>query len=137
MRIGTVAKEAGVGVETIRFYERKGLIAQPPKPAEGVFRQNSPEVVVRILFIRQAQALGFSLNEIEELLHLRTEPSTDCADIRTRAEKKLLEVNRKIGQLVSIQNALQTLIHACPGQGRATECCSILGAMDPSRDEEI
>ena len=75
MRIGKVAEKAGVGVETIRFYERKGLIEQPRKPVDGGYRSYSPETVIRVRFVREAQCLGFSLKEIEELRVLR--PSHD------------------------------------------------------------
>ncbi len=80
MTIGRVANKAGISVETIRFYERKGLIDQPMRPQDGGFRIYPSEAVGRIHFIRQAQDLGFSLKEIVELLSLRADVSTDCAD---------------------------------------------------------
>ena len=89
MRIGTAAKTAGVSVETVRFYERQGLIGQPSRPIDGGYRSYPSETVGRIRFIRQAQDLGFALKEIEELLSLRADPSTDCADVRARASMKL------------------------------------------------
>ncbi len=113
--IGKAARMAGVGVETIRFYERRGLIEQPPKPALGGFRAYPDETVRRIRFIRQAQELGFSLREIDDLLSLRADPSSDAGDVRERAEAKLTEVNRKIGELERIRTALETLLAACPG----------------------
>ncbi|MCZ6512944.1 MAG: MerR family DNA-binding protein [Nitrospinae bacterium] len=129
MTISKIAKEAGVGVETIRFYERKGLVDQPPKPSSGGFRVYTAEAAERIRFIRQAQELGFSLREIQELLSLRTDPATDCADVRERAQAKLDEVNRKIALMKGIQTALQKLIKACPGQG-ALQLCSIIEAIE-------
>ena len=129
MRIGTIANKAGVGVETIRFYERKTLIAQPPKPAGGGFRDYPAETVERIWFIRQAQSLGFSLDEIDELLSLRADPSTDCADVRERARAKLGEVNAKIARLTAIRSAIEELIDACPGKG-AARLCTILEAFE-------
>jgi MerR family mercuric resistance operon transcriptional regulator len=99
MTIGKAARKAGVGVETIRFYERKGLIDRPPRPNVGGFRVYPVETVERIRFIRQAQELGFSLREILELLSLRADPESDCADVRERAEAKLREVTRKIAGL--------------------------------------
>lgn len=131
MRIGTVAKRAGVGVETVRFYERQGLIDRPAKPANGGYRSYPPEIVDRIRLIRQAQSLGFSLKEIEELLSLKADPTADCADIRVRAQAKLREVNRKIDRLTAIQFALQNLLEACPGEGVAARFCSILEALEP------
>jgi MerR family mercuric resistance operon transcriptional regulator len=131
MQISTVAKRAGVGVETVRFYERRGLITQPRRPLDGGFRDYPAEIVDRIRFIRQAQDLGFALKEVDELLSLRSDPSTDCADVRERARAKLEEVNQKIVRLIAIRSALEGLVDACPGQGPAARCCSILGALEP------
>lgn len=128
MTIGTAAREAGVGVETIRFYERRGLVAQPPKPAGSGARRYSPETVERIRFIREAQQLGFSLREIAELLALRADPSADCSEVREQASVKLDEVRRKIERLRQIGAALETLIAACPGRGRL-QTCSIMDAL--------
>jgi MerR family mercuric resistance operon transcriptional regulator len=132
MRISTVAKKAGVGVETVRFYERRGLITQPPRPLDGGFRDYPAEIVDRIQFIRQAQNLGFALKEVDELLSLRSDPSTDCADVRERARAKLEDVSQKIVRLIAIQSALQDLIDACPGKGPAARRCCILGALEPN-----
>lgn len=126
--ISRAADEAGVGVETIRFYERKGLIEQPPKPQSG-YRVYSGEVVERIRFIRQAQELGFSLRETDELLSLRADPDTDCADVQTQALAKLAEVERKMAQLRTIRSALKELIAACPKRGPAAGRCTILEAL--------
>ena len=134
MTISKSARQAGVGVETIRFYERRGLIQQPRKPDGIGFRVYPEETVQRIRFIRQAQELGFSLKEIDELLSLRADPSTDCADVRTRAQTKLEDVNEKITRLAAIQSALQGLISACPGRGPAARCCSILEALTDAEE---
>lgn len=125
MRIGEAAQRAGVGVETIRFYERKGLIEQPPKSAGAGFRVYPEDTVKRIVFIRQAQQIGFSLREITELLALRADPAADCSAVREQAVAKLQQVWRKVEQLGEIGAALESLIAACPGQG-ALEACSIL-----------
>lgn len=130
LTISKAAEKAGVGVETIRFYERKGLIEQPPKPAAAGFRTYPEETVEHIRFIRQAQELGFSLREVLELLELRADPKADAADVRSRGLAKLEDVNRKIDQLEHIRGALETLIAACPGQG-ALRCCSIMEALNP------
>ena len=129
MKISAVARNTGVGVETVRFYERQGLIAQPPRPSDGGFRSYPPEVLERIRFIRQAQSLGFSLKEIDELLSLRADPSADCGDVRQRAQSKLEEVEEKIASLTTIRSALRGLIDACPGEG-AARFCSILDSLD-------
>ena len=133
MRISDAAKAAGVGVETIRFYERKGLVEQPRRPAlGGGFRSYSQETVERIRFIRQAQEIGFSLKEIKELLSLRVDPDADCGEVRVHARAKLDEVNRKIASLTEMKAALEDLIEACPGQGAALGECSILEALTRS-----
>ncbi len=129
MTIGKAARRAGVGVETVRFYERKELIAQPAKPAASGFRNYPEETVERIRFIRQAQELGFSLREVGELLELRADPDADAADVRFRATAKLKDVNGKIDRLSRIRDALETLIAACPGRG-ALSCCSIMDALE-------
>jgi len=129
MKIGEIARQTGIGVETVRYYERRGLITQPPKPAHGGFRSYPPETVERINFIRQAQSLGFSLREIGELLALRTDPATNCADVRERALAKQRDVDGKIARLRNMQTALQILIDACPGRG-AVRLCSIMKALE-------
>lgn len=136
MTIGKAAHMAGVGVETIRFYERKGLIDQPPKPLDSGFRVYPDEAVQRIRFIRHAQEIGFSLREIDELLSLRADPSADCADVREQAMAKLEEVDRKIDRLKEIRGALKKLIAACPGRG-ALRVCSIMGALVGTVDGQI
>ena len=133
MTIGKAARNVGVGVETIRFYERKGLIDRPLKPPRAGFRVYPQETIQRIRFIRQAQAIGFSLHEINELLSLRADPAADCSSVRQQASVKLAEVNRKITQLEDIRVALQDLIAACPGRG-ALRVCSIMETLAASDD---
>ena len=128
MLIGEVAKEAGVGVETVRFYEQRGLIPQPPRPSDGGYRQYSIGEIRRIKFIRRAQDLGFSLGEIGDLLKLEAGESGRCVDVRRRAEHKRDDVQGKLDNLARIKTALDTLIEACPGKGPARKC-SILGAI--------
>ena len=127
--ISKAAKRAGTGIETVRFYERRGLIDQPPKPAAGGFRDYPPETVSRLRFIREAQELGFSLDEIADLLSLRADPKANCAQVQRRAEAKLAEVRRKIERLQDIGTALDRLIAACPGKG-ALGACSILESLE-------
>ncbi|PSQ90736.1 MAG: hypothetical protein BRD57_06075 [Proteobacteria bacterium SW_6_67_9] len=91
--IGQAARAAGVGVETVRFYERKGFIERPPKPASGA-RRYPQTTVDRIRALRQGQELGFSLAEIDALLALHADPATDCAHVRERAERHLDEIER-------------------------------------------
>jgi DNA-binding transcriptional MerR regulator/copper chaperone CopZ len=132
LTISRAAILAGVGVETIRFYERRGLIKQPPRPRNGGYRCYDDAVVERIRFIRQAQELGFSLREIKDLLSLRADPAADCGDVRKQASIKREEVNRKIVQLQQIRSALDELIASCPGGG-AIRACTILSALNTGR----
>lgn len=121
LTIGKVAKEACVGVETIRFYERKGLIDKPPTKESG-YRQYSADIVKRIKFIKRAKELGFSLKEIHELLWLRMEPGATCADVRSRAKDKIADVERRIEELSMIKKALDRLAASCKGRGPTSEC---------------
>jgi MerR family copper efflux transcriptional regulator len=127
LTISRAAMLAGVGVETIRFYERRGLITQPPRPRSG-FRSYDDGVVECIRFIRQAKELGFSLGEIKELLQLRADPHADCADVRRQAVIKRNEVSQKVAQLQRIRTALDELIASCPGGG-ALRACAIIDAL--------
>lgn len=132
MTIGKVAQAVGVGVETIRFYERRGLIEQPSRPAAGGYRIYSDETVRRVQFIRRAQELGFSLREIAELLSLRTDHDSDAREVRQRATAKLQDVERKIERLQHIRRGLVTLLDRCPGEG-PLRCCSIIDALEHDR----
>ena len=122
-------------METIRFYERRGLIQKPRKPEGYGYRVYPEETVQRTRFIRQAQEIGFKLREIDELLSLQSDPSADCAGVRDRAAAKLEEVNRKILQLENMRGALEELIAACPASG-ALRACSILQALGSNGQEE-
>ena len=129
MRISEVAQAAGVGVETIRYYERRGLIRQPPKPARG-WRRYDEGVVRRVQFVKRAQELGFTLDDIEELLRLRTTKSPrTCARVSVKARAKIDEIDAKIRDLASIREVLSALAEACPGDGEG-ENCPILDALD-------
>ncbi len=121
LTIGQVAKKAGVNVETIRYYERRGHIPKPPRPRSG-YRQYSEETVNRIQFIKRAQELGFTLKEISELLSLRVDLGTTCADVKRRAEAKIADIEEKIRTLQSIKKALTKLVSLCSGEGPTGEC---------------
>ena len=103
LSIGQVAQRAGVGIETIRFYEREGLIADPPRKPSG-YREYSPEVVRRITFIRRAKDLGFSLKEIGELLGLKVHPRSGCAAVKRNAEAKI-----SVRQTIDRQSVIEIL----------------------------
>jgi MerR family mercuric resistance operon transcriptional regulator len=128
MKISDVARDSGVGVETVRFYERKGLVPRPRRPFSG-YRNYDEDAAKRIRFIRRAQELGLSLAEARQLLALRTDANVNCADVRVTAEAKIAEIDRKISSLRTIRNALVDLARICPGGGPLDDC-PILGAIE-------
>lgn len=128
MTIGQVARQAGVGVETVRFYERAGLLAAPPRRESG-YRQYAQDAVARIQFIKRAKELGFSLKEITELLSLRVDPETTCGEVKQRAEAKMANIDAKLRDLQRMKAALAELVAACSGSG-PTSHCPILDALE-------
>ncbi len=132
LTIGQAARGAGVGVETVRFYERQGLLKEPTRADSG-YRQYAEDVVARLRFIRRAKELGFSLKEIKELLALRVDPDTTCAEVRKRAEQKISDVEAKIQALQNMKKALTKLSKTCSGRGPTSEC-PILDALDTEPD---
>jgi MerR family transcriptional regulator, copper efflux regulator len=128
LTIGLVARRAKVGVETVRFYERQGLIEEPPRRLSG-YRQYDDEVVSRLGFIRRAKELGFTLKEIKELLSLRHDPSTSAADVKRRAEAKIADIETKIRTLQRMKKALGKPTSACRGHTTSAEC-PLLHALD-------
>jgi len=132
LTIGKVAKQAGVGVETVRFYEREGLVDDPRanrrRPASG-YREYDPAVVRRIRFIRHAKELGFTLREIKELLELRVEPDRKCGDVLELAEAKIADIEQRIRKLKKMRRALASLTRDCQ-RGRPTDECPILKSLD-------
>ena len=123
-----VARAGGVNLETIRYYERRGLLPKPPRTPAG-YRAFNPEAVRRIRFIKQAQALGFSLKDVRELLSLRVDPRRSCGDVRARAEAKLADIEEKIRGLHAMKKTLARFIAACSGRGPVSKC-PILEALD-------
>ena len=119
--IGKLARSAGVNVETVRFYERKGLLAQPERPQAG-FRSYSSAALRRLRFIRSARELGFTLNEISELLTLRQNPSATCEDVRARTREKIDEIDRKLELLGKMRVSLTHLVQSCESNGPALAC---------------
>lgn len=128
LTIGQVAKRAGIGVETVRFYEREGLLGQPERRPSG-YRQFDEGIVARLQFIRRAKELGFTLKEIKELLSLKVDPSTTCAEVKGRAEAKIADIEARIESLKRMKRALVKLTRACTGR-RETSDCPILDALD-------
>lgn len=128
LTIGQVARQADVGVETVRFYERRGLLEEPPRKPSG-YRQYGAEVVDRIRFIKRAKELGFTLNEINELLQLRLDPQGNCDEVRRRAEQKIVDIESKLKQLRAMKRAVSKLVRACASD-RQPDSCPILESLE-------
>lgn len=128
LTIGQVAQKAGVGVETVRFYERQGLLEEPARKESG-YRQYPEDVVARLRFIRRAKELGFSLKEIKELLALRVDPATTCREVKEQAQAKIADIEGKIRSLLRMKEALVELSRVCRGRGPTSEC-PILDALE-------
>ncbi len=118
---GELAKEGGVNLETVRYYERQGLLPKPPRSPSG-YRLFPPDSVRRVRFIKRAQELGFSLKEIKELLALRVSTSSTASDVRKHAEAKVADIEEKIQTLRAMKKALARLTATCCGEGSASEC---------------
>lgn len=129
LTIGRVARESGVGVETVRFYERKGLVRRPQRNGSS-FREYLGEDPVRIRFIKRAQDLGFTLREIKELIELNSRPKATCGDIRARAEAKLAEIDAKIRDLKKMKTTLSRLSNACGDGKQALAKCQVLDCFE-------
>lgn len=121
LSIGQVAKQTGVTVETVRFYEKRGLIEQAKRTASG-YRQYVPGTVKRIRFIQHAKDAGFTLNDIAELLALRQAPGETCAPIRARAQAKIEAVDSKLRDLQRIRDALSKLVNKCDTNDALGDC---------------
>jgi MerR family copper efflux transcriptional regulator len=119
--VGQVAKRAGVGIETVRFYERHGLLDEPERRASG-YRQYGDDDVAVLRFIRRAKRLGFTLKEIKALLALRLDGSATRSDVRGQATAKVRDIDAKIRDLQRMRDALSGLVDACHGDGPATGC---------------
>lgn len=128
LTIGRLAREAGVNLETVRYYERRGLLPKPPRSASG-YRLFPVEAARRLRFIRRAQELGFSLGEIRELLSLRVSATARSTDVRKRAEAKIADIDAKIRSLDSMKRTLRNLTNACEGCGPIA-ACPILESLD-------
>jgi Hg(II)-responsive transcriptional regulator len=125
-----LADQAGVNLQTIRYYERRGLLPAPPR-TNGGYRQFGPDAVARIRFIRRAQELGFSLDEVEDLLALRADAAADRAEVRRATEAKIADIEAKIRDLERMRSILRHLADACHGHGTTSEC-PILDALAES-----
>lgn len=128
MTSGQLAKAANVNTETLRYYERRGLMPEPPRRDSG-YRTYPQESVARLSFIKGAQDLGFSLEEIKELLALRVDETASSGEVRRRAQTKVAQIDEKIRKLQEMRNALDHLVEQCHGEGPTSEC-PILEAME-------
>jgi len=129
--IGQLAETAGVGVETVRFYQHRVLLREPPRPCGGIRRYTDADAA-RISFIKAAQELGFTLTEIRELLGL--EEGGACRDVQRLAERKLADVRRRIARLRRIDRTLSTLGRRCEaGHGRVA--CPIIASLTSTKTD--
>jgi Hg(II)-responsive transcriptional regulator len=131
LRIGELAARASVNVQTIRYYERRGLLAEPHRTPAG-YRLFPPEAVRIVRFIKGAQGLGFALEEIERLLQLRHDRVTSCHEVKTLAQAKIEAVEEKLRRLAALKGALETLVRSCD-RGDSRLECPILEAMEDDR----
>jgi DNA-binding transcriptional MerR regulator len=132
LTIGRVAQAAGVGIETVRYYERTGLLEPPPRTRAG-YRQYPPEAVDRLAFIRHAQRLGFTLAEIADLLALHEVP-VPCEDVKTRAAAKVAAIDEKVAALLAVKTELLVLVERCDSVC-TTSCTVLLPAATCGREE--
>ncbi|GJM25619.1 MAG: heavy metal-dependent transcription regulator 2 [Phycisphaerae bacterium] len=121
MKIGELSKQSGAGIETIRFYERKGLLADPVRSPTG-YRQYEASVVARLQFIRRAKELGFTLAEIKEILALWFDANTRCEHVRQRAEQKIADIEEKVQSLHKMKRSLKKVISECESQDSVDDC---------------
>ena len=128
MKIGELAQRAGVSIDTVRYYERQRLLPVPDRQASG-YRLYVPADVARLRFVRRAKALGFTLEEIRDLLALSGQREGDMGRLKAVAAEKLADVEQRLDELTRIRDGLRTLIAACPGHGSLAQC-PILHALD-------
>ena len=127
MKIGTVARAVGVNAQTLRFYERQGLIDSPPRTSSG-YRQYPDDYVHRLRFIIKAKKLGFSLKEIEVLLSLKVDPKSNCGDVKEKAMNKISDIESKLVTLKRMKRVLIKLAERCDSNN-TTEDCPILESL--------
>ena len=124
LTIGKLADASDVNVETIRFYERKGILKQPKK--QGAFRHYPDEYIARIRFIKRSQELGFTLKETKELLDLKIKNQAKCSDILSKTEEKIIEIDQKIRDLKKMKKSLEGLASCCVDTNQPLSDCPIL-----------
>ena len=127
MNIGHLAELAGVNVDTVRYYERQGLLPPAARTGSGYRQYDEPDLE-RLRFIRRSKELGFTLAEIKELLSLTRDRESDMRGVKRKAEQRLSQVERRIAELQRVRHGLQKLIEACPGKG-GLQGCPIVAAL--------
>lgn len=135
LTIGQVARRSEVNVETVRYYERRGLIAEPPRRASG-YRQYDPQTVQRIRFIKRAQELGFTLKEIGQLLALADGDGSGCGDVLDFTTRKITDVENKIRHLQNLKKVLTHLAQQCSGKGPLAACPIIESLVEDTEAED-
>ena len=134
LTIGQLAQRAGVHLDTVRYYERRGLLPRPPRSRSG-YRQYTPDAVRRLRFIKGAQSLGLTLDEVGDLVALRVQRARGCGAVEREARSVLTRVEARIADLERLRNELRNLLAAC-GERRPTETCPILNTLeDPEMPE--
>lgn len=128
LTIGKVAKGAGIGIETVRFYEKEGLL-DPPSRTRANYRIYPPRAIVRLRFIKRAKRLGFSLKEIKDLLSLKQDSQATKADVKKKTQAKITDIELKIRDLSRIKETLEWLEESCDGHGHTSDC-PILDALE-------
>ncbi|WP_412062225.1 MerR family transcriptional regulator [Rubrivirga sp. IMCC45206] len=128
MRIGAFADAAGVPVDTVRYYEKRGLLAPPPRTPGG-FREYGPDALRRLRALRRAQALGFTLDEASGLLALSSDAHADAGAVRQRAIDKVAEIDARIAEMTKTRDALAALADACGGAATTRAECPVLAAL--------
>lgn len=132
LRTGEVAAQAGVNIQTLRYYERRGLLEEPERRPSG-YRGYPADAVRLIRFIKRAQELGFTLTEIEDLLRLRGDQESACSEVRSAAEAKIEDIEQKIRHLRAMKRALGVLVASCATE-RSPRHCPILEALDDGKE---
>lgn len=133
LTIGRIAQSAGVAIDTIRFYEREGLLPEPVRRASG-YRSYDEGAVRQLRFIRRAKDLGFTLEEIRDLLALSADRQRGVKAVKKRAQERLAAIDARIAELTRVRDGLEELIDACPGHG-SPEQCPILRALSDAEDQ--
>lgn len=128
--VGQIAEKAGINVETVRYYEKLKLLPRPKRKQDSKYRIYDEDDLKRLLFVKRAKELGFTLKEIKELLDLRIDSRAKCGDVKHLTEHKLKDVDNKINDLKKIRNVLVKLINQCVNEEVSSDACPILASIE-------